>query len=76
MPTPFRELGFALLVLGLLLAVGGLLLLFMDKLPWLGKLPGDIVIRRERITLYFPIATLLVISLVLTLLVNLFFRRR
>jgi hypothetical protein len=57
------------------LAAAGLLLLFADRIPWLGRLPGDLVIRRERWTLYLPLATMLLVSLVLTLLLNLFGRR-
>jgi hypothetical protein len=58
-----------------LLALCGLLLLAADRLPWLGRLPGDFVIRRERWTFYFPLATMLLVSIVLTLLLNLFGRR-
>jgi hypothetical protein len=74
-PSPIKAMGLMLLVLGVLLAAGGLLLLFMDKLPGVGKLPGDVVIRGGRWTLFFPITTFLLVSLLLTLLFNLFFRR-
>lgn len=53
-------------------AIGALLLLSGGKLPWLGRLPGDIVIKRENFTLYFPLATSIIISLALTLLFRLF----
>jgi hypothetical protein len=66
---PLREVGKLLLVLGLLLAGVGALLWFGAKLPLrLGRLPGDIVWRGERSTLYFPIVTCLVLSVALTLL--------
>lgn len=62
--------------------VGGLLLLvglfcyFADRIPGLGKLPGDFVIRRKNFTFYAPLATSLIISLILSLLFFLFQRFR
>ncbi|OGB92426.1 MAG: hypothetical protein A2Z31_08360, partial [candidate division NC10 bacterium RBG_16_65_8] len=64
-----------LIVFGVVLAVLGGLLLLVGKVPFLGRLPGDIVIRREHWSLYFPLTTSLVISLLLTLLFSLFGRR-
>jgi Protein of unknown function (DUF2905) len=52
----------------------GLLLTFAEKVPGLGRLPGDFVWRRGNTTLYFPLATCVIISLVLTLLFRLFRR--
>ena len=57
-----------------LIALVGLSLLLMPKIPWLGKLPGDIYIRKEHFSFYFPLMTCLVISVVLTLLSH-FFRK-
>lgn len=68
-------LGRCLVLIGALVAVGGVVLLLAGRIPWLGHLPGDVVIRRERVTIYLPIATSVVVSLVLTLLASLFFRR-
>jgi DUF2905 family protein len=51
---------------GLLIAVIGLGYFFVPSLPWLGKLPGDIVIERENFRLYFPLATCILLSLLLT----------
>jgi hypothetical protein len=65
------SLGKILLVFGLVLAGMGLLLLF-DKTGWVGRLPGDILIRRKNFTFYFPLATSVLISVVLTLLLWLF----
>jgi len=62
-------------VVGCVTVVVGLVLMLAPKLPWLGNLPGDFVVRRERVTFYFPLATSIVVSLVLTILLNLFFRR-
>ena len=75
---PIRELGRTILILGGLLVLVGALLYFGGKLPFrLGRLPGDIVHRGEHTTVYFPIVTCLVLSLVLSLLFWLFshFRR-
>lgn len=69
--APFGRI---LLVAGLVLAGIGLLLMFSDKFGWIGRLPGDIVIRREKFTFYFPLATGIVISVFLTLLFWLFRR--
>jgi len=64
-----------LLVIGGLICLVGVVLLFADRVPWLGRLPGDIVVRRGPVTFYAPLATSIVLSIVLTLLLNLFFRR-
>jgi uncharacterized membrane protein required for colicin V production len=66
---PFRDLGRTLLVLGIVIAVVGALFYYSGKLPFrLGHLPGDIIRRGEHTTFYFPIATCLVLSLGLSLL--------
>lgn len=68
------SVGRTLLLFGaLLLLVGGALLL-AEKLG-LGRLPGDVVVERKNFRFYAPIATSIVVSLVLTLLANLFLRR-
>jgi hypothetical protein len=73
------DLGKILLGLGLVMVVlGGLLLLAGNsagKVPWLGRLPGDIYIERENWRVYFPLGTSILISVVLSLLFWLFFRR-
>ncbi|HJX73007.1 MAG TPA: DUF2905 domain-containing protein [Candidatus Deferrimicrobiaceae bacterium] len=66
------SLGKILLVSGLLLAGAGLLVLLADRIGWLGKLPGDIIVKRENFTFYFPLATCILISIVLSLLFWLF----
>ena len=77
MPTdPTRAFGKLLLLLGLLLVVLGLLLSFGNKLPFrLGRLPGDIVIKRDGFTFYFPLATSIILSLILTFLLSLLRRK-
>lgn len=64
-----------LIVFGVLFVVIGLLLQFLGKIPGFGRLPGDIYIRKDSFTFYFPLATSLFISLVLSLIVNLFWRK-
>ncbi len=66
------ELGKFLILLGLFLVILGGAFVFGDRIPFLGKLPGDFVIRRENVTFYFPLATCLLISLILTLVFLLF----
>ena len=72
-------LGKMLLVFGGVMVLLGLVLLvaghFSGKVPWLGRLPGDIHIERGSWTFYFPLATCLIVSLVLTLLFSFFGRR-
>ncbi|KRT72558.1 MAG: hypothetical protein XU12_C0018G0005 [Deltaproteobacteria bacterium CSP1-8] len=67
-------IGKILLVSGLLLAGAGILFLLADRIGWIGKLPGDIIIKRENVTFYFPLATCILISIVLSLLFWLFRR--
>jgi hypothetical protein len=62
------ELGKLLIVAGGLLVCVGILFLLGGKLPWLGHLPGDISIQRGNFSLYFPLATSILVSVVLSLL--------
>ena len=68
------ELGRVLLIIGVVLVVIGGLAALGVRLPF-GRLPGDIAIEGERGSFYFPIVTMILISVVLTVLVNLFLRR-
>ncbi len=67
-------LGRLLIYLGGGLLLLGLLLVLVGKLPGLGRLPGDIVIQRENLTVYIPLGTMLLVSLLLTLILNLLSR--
>ena len=58
--------GWFIVGVGLLIAVIGLGYVFLPSLPWIGRLPGDIVIERENFRFYFPLATCILLSLVLT----------
>jgi hypothetical protein len=55
-------LGRPLIILGLMLVAAGLVLSFAPRIPFLGKLPGDITIKREHFSFYFPLATCILIS--------------
>ena len=64
-----------LILSGGVVVVMGLVLLAAARIPGLGRLPGDIVIRRGNFRFYFPLATSLLLSIVLTLMLNFFSRR-
>jgi hypothetical protein len=69
-------LGKLILLLGLVLSLLGLVLSYAPGLlDWFGRLPGDIRIERENGTFFFPVTSMIIVSVVLTILVNLFFRR-
>ena len=65
-------MGKFLIIGGVILFVTGLLLLYWDKIPFLGKLPGDIVYKGKNFTFYFPIVTSILISLIISLIIYLF----
>jgi hypothetical protein len=64
-----------LIVAGIFVTGFGVILLLSPRIPLLGRLPGDVVIERRNIIILFPIATALIISSILTLIANLWFRR-
>jgi len=70
-----QSIGKFLVISGLVLAALGVIFLLSGKLTWLGKLPGDILIRREKFTFYFPVTTCIAISIILSLVFYLFFKR-
>ncbi len=61
------ELAKILIIIGIVLVAAGVLMLFAHKLPLLGKLPGDLIIRKDNFTFYFPLATSIIISIVISL---------
>ena len=69
-----QSLGRLLILFGAVLLIVGVIVLVAGKVPFLGRLPGDLVLRKNGLTVFLPIVTMLTISLVLTLLLNLFFR--
>ncbi|MCK6619913.1 MAG: DUF2905 domain-containing protein [Calditrichia bacterium] len=64
-----HPLGKILIGVGLVIVLAGIALMFADKIPLLGKLPGDIVVRKKNFTFYFPITTLIVLNLALWLII-------
>ena len=56
----------SLVIIGVLIAGIGLVWLFAPSIPWLGRLPGDIMIERENFRFYFPVTTCILLSLILT----------
>jgi hypothetical protein len=70
-----QEIGKTLIIFGLMLAGLGFILVFANKIPFLGRLPGDIFIQRKNLTFYFPVVTSIVLSIVVSLVFWLFSRR-
>jgi uncharacterized membrane protein YecN with MAPEG domain len=70
----FESISKMLLILGGVIFVVGLILTFADKIPYVGRLPGDIAIRREGFSCYFPIVTSIVLSILLTIVLNVIVR--
>lgn len=64
----------SLITFGIFLALTGGILLLVGRVPFLGHLPGDLFLRRPGFSLYFPLATSIVISLALTVILNVIFR--
>ena len=71
-----KDFGKIILTIGLLMTVSGVILvLFSDRLSWLGRLPGDIRLEKKNsYSLYIPITTMLILSIVLSVLWNLLAR--
>jgi hypothetical protein len=70
-----NDIGKLLILFGVILVILGATLILAGKIPWLGKLPGDIYIQRRNFTFFFPLTTSILLSVVLSLLVYLFSRR-
>jgi len=75
MTDGIQNLGKLLIVLGVIVVAIGGLLLFSGKIPWIGRLPGDILIQKKNYTFYFPLATSIIISVIITLVFWLLGRR-
>jgi len=71
-PAPIARI---LIAFGLLIALAGVVLVLVGRVPWIGRLPGDIHVQRGNFTFYFPLATSLLLSVVLTLVFYLLGRR-
>jgi hypothetical protein len=69
----FASIGKMLIVFGVVMVAIGLILILMGKVPFLGKLPGDINIQKKDFGFYFPLGTCIVVSIVLSLLLSVIF---
>jgi len=70
-----KELAIPLIIFGAILAAAGIFLLFADRLPFnLGRLPGDINIQGDKSSFHFPVATCIIVSIILTFIVNIILR--
>ena len=65
-----QGIGKILILVGAFLAFLGLLLVFWQKIPLLGKLPGDILVQKGNFQFFFPVVTCLIISILLTIILN------
>jgi len=72
---PFNGLGKLLILLGGILIIIGAAMILVGKLPWLGRLPGDIYVERRNLTFSFPITTSILVSVILSLVLYLLSRR-
>jgi hypothetical protein len=70
-----NELGKLLIVMGIVIALVGVVLLGAGRIPWIGRLPGDINIERGNWSFHFPVVTSLLLSLVLTVILYMIGRR-
>lgn len=69
-----EDIAKVLITIGSVILAIGLILFIFDKVPYVGKLPGDILMKKGKITIYFPIVTCLVVSLILTIIFSVFKR--
>jgi uncharacterized membrane-anchored protein YitT (DUF2179 family) len=70
-----QQTGKYILIVGVIIVVAGILIYFFhDYFKWIGRLPGDIRVERENFKFYFPLATMIILSVVLTILINIFKR--
>ena len=67
----FSDLGKMLIIFGVIIVGMGVLLMVGDKIPWIGRLPGDILVKKGKFTFYFPIVTCIIISIILTIIFSL-----
>jgi Protein of unknown function (DUF2905) len=74
--TGLEPVGRALLVLGMVLVGVGLVLVLAPRVPFLGRLPGDVTIERGGVTIYLPLGTMIVVSILLSVVVSLVGRSR
>jgi hypothetical protein len=59
-------IGRPLIIMGLILVAAGLIITFAPRIPWLGRLPGDIYIKKEHFSFFFPLTTCILISAIVS----------
>jgi H+/Cl- antiporter ClcA len=70
-----QQTGKYILIAGIFIVIAGLLIYFFhDYFKWIGKLPGDIRIEKENFRFYFPLTTMVVFSIIITIIINIFKR--
>ena len=62
-------IGKLLIFFGLIISATGIIILLAGKIPWIGRLPGDLYIQRRNFAFYFPITTSIIVSIILTLII-------
>ena len=72
--TGLDSLGKMLLLVGAIALILGIILILAPKIPYVGHLPGDILVRRGNFTLYLPLVTMVLASVALTVILNLVLR--
>jgi hypothetical protein len=72
---PFGQIGKFLIITGVIIILLGGLLFLVGKIPFIGRLPGDIIIERKNFTFYFPLGTSILLSIILSLLLWIITRR-
>jgi len=71
----FGSFGKVLMITGIILIIAGALFLFVNKIPFLGRLPGDIAVQKKNFSFYFPLTTCIIISIVLSIIMWLLGRK-
>ncbi|MEW6040412.1 MAG: DUF2905 domain-containing protein [Elusimicrobiota bacterium] len=71
----FAQIGKFLIITGVVIVIIGIILILVPKIPFIGRLPGDIYVKKENYTIYFPLATCLLLSLILSLIFYLMGKR-
>ncbi len=66
MPPEFHQIGKLLIFVGIITLILGVVFFFGDKIPYIGRLPGDIIIKKKNFTFYFPIVTSIILSLIIS----------
>ncbi len=69
---PVQSFAKGLIIIGGIIVVIGIIMFFANKIPYVGRLPGDIIIKRKNFTFYFPLTTLIILNLLILLIAYLF----